>query len=86
MSKIDELFTVIDEVQVALARLKISLKGFTEETSIGEFGVKPRNTNDFKEQFLAILQKNRFNKTKVAKMYGVGRRTIYRWMKAYGID
>ena len=76
----------IEDVQVSLARLRQALKDFNGKSSIGTLGVTPRKSNDFKYQFLAVLQQNRFNKSKVARVYGVGRRTIYRWMKEYGIE
>lgn len=84
-NKFLDVLNAIDEVQFALTRLKDSINNLKGKTSIGTLGVTPRKSNDFKEQFLAILQQNRFNKSKVAKVYGVQRRTIYRWMEEYGI-
>ena len=84
-NKFLDVLNAIDEVQFALTRLKDTINNLKGKTSIGTLGVTPRKSNDFKEQFLAILQQNRFNKSKVAKVYGVQRRTIYRWMEEYGI-
>ena len=84
-NKFLDVLNAIDEVQFALTRLKDAITNLKGKTFIGTLGVTPRKSKDFKEQFLAILQQNKFNKSKVARLYGVGRRTIYRWMVEYGI-
>ena len=85
--KIDSVLAAIEGLDTALKVFHCALKEFrsivSEKTRTK---VVVRKSEGFKEQLMKVLEEERWNKTKVANRYGVGRRTIYRWMKEFGIE
>ncbi len=61
-----------------------------ESKNTYSFGIKEKHfhPSDDEEaaQLLTLLEKNHWNKTQVAKIMGIGRTTLWRKMKKYGVD
>ena len=83
--KVDNVLEALNGFEVALIRFRDSLWELRGEAST-QLDVAPRKTEAFKEQLIRILKQENWKPTKVAKRYGVSRRTVHRWMKEYGIQ
>lgn len=55
-------------------------RGGNDKNDVGIFSASVS-----KEELERILEKNQFNKSSTAKMLGVSRKTLYRWLDNYGI-
>jgi len=58
--------------------------GFMQEDNIMSAAISDTSNN--KEEILQALDKAKWNKTKAAKLLGIGRRTLYRKLKQHSID
>ena len=83
--KIDGVLSALDEVEKGLNRFREALKEFRSDASVclGTM-VCGKNTEEFRRQFIRVLKEENGNKVRVADRFGVSRKTIYRWIKAYG--